>query len=72
MKDPTDLIIRINKDLWRISYILESGWPQSEISSMMRFYGFQPENRIGIVYDFQSYLREMREKLKIDWEAHNI
>lgn len=74
MNNPKDLIQRINADLWRMSYILESETQSgySEIVAMMRFYGFKYENRIGITIDFENFLVNAREKLKTDWEAYNI
>lgn len=74
MTNPEPLIERINKDLWRMNYILESETQSgySEILMMMRFYGFKYENRIGITRDFERFLVDAREKLKTDWLAENV
>lgn len=74
MKNPAKIIEMINEDLWRMSYILNSETQSeyNEIIYMMRRYGFKYENRIGITFDFEKHLVNMREKLKTDWEAIQV
>lgn len=67
-------IKRIDADLWRISYILESETQSGykEIINIMKCYGFKYENRIGITVDFEKYLFNLRNKLQNDLEAKRL